>query len=93
MARRTWIGTIAILLLTWILFAAGARHRESLRSRHAEPARQIPAGEVLVVADGKLFHRAGCTYMHGTPQAVPGADAVQRGYTPCVRCEAKLLRR
>ena len=87
MSRRVWTWTLATLVLlvaAWIGgSAAGAAPR--LRSEHSEPAAEAPA-TVVLTSDGKLFHRAGCAYVHGPGQAESGEQAIAEGYTPCPRC-------
>jgi hypothetical protein len=41
---------------------------------------------VIVTAAGKVFHREGCTFIHGPAVTESGAQAVAEGYTPCTRC-------
>jgi hypothetical protein len=55
-------------------------------SRHAEPARVVPALTVAVTEGGKLFHSAACLFIHGPAVREPAAAAVRSGYTPCPRC-------
>jgi hypothetical protein len=87
MTRAVWTWsavTAAALLAAWILSSAGASPAY-LRSLHSDPASTAPA-TVVVTPDGKLFHRAGCTYIHGPARTEPGAQAIADGYTPCPRC-------
>ena len=96
MSRRTWLGTIVIVvaLVAGLRPLGGPRqHAWTLQSNHAAPAAVIPAGEVLITPGGKMFHRPGCSFLHGHPLAIECSEAVRRGYTPCVRCESELLRR
>jgi len=81
----TWsIVTALVLLGGWVTAEAGA-HAPALRSEHSEPAVTAPA-VVTVTSDGKLFHRAGCTFIHGPARTESGAEAMAEGYTPCTRC-------
>lgn len=87
MTRAVWTWTTltaAVLLGGWIALAA-ATAPPHLRSRHSDPVSAAPA-TVAVTADGKLFHRPGCTYIHGPATTEPGERAVAQGYTPCTRC-------
>jgi hypothetical protein len=47
----------------------------------------------VLYPDGKTFHVAGCTYIHGKAnlQAVTAREAEREGYVPCVRCLKKYL--
>jgi anti-sigma factor RsiW len=65
-----------------------------LSSEHAQPAANVPPGMmVLVSEDGRLFHRAGCTFIHEKDKlrSVTAAEAIREGYSPCVRCMKKYL--
>ena len=92
MTRRTWIGTILIVLLALLgLRLAAGSGETALRSLHGEPAATAAPERVVIVAGGKVYHRPGCTYLHGEGKAASAADAVQQGYTPCVRCLKEIL--
>src|ERR1039457_2240657 len=68
---------------------------QTLRSEHAQTSNDVPPGMMVVVAeDGKLFHVAGCSFIHDKTRSrtVSARDASQEGYTPCVRCLRKFLR-
>ncbi|HEY3120469.1 MAG TPA: hypothetical protein VGL15_07590 [Vicinamibacteria bacterium] len=81
------IGLVAALALGgWLLCVAAGSERPPLLSRHAEPARVVPAQTVAVTGAGKIFHDPACRFIHGPPTREPAADAVKGGYTPCVRC-------
>jgi hypothetical protein len=65
-----------------------------LRSAHAQPGHAVPPDMMVVLyPDGKTFHVAGCTYIHGTAnlQTVTAREAEREGYVPCVRCLKKYL--
>lgn len=65
-----------------------------LRSNMAQPGNGVPPNMMVVVADeGKLFHLAGCTFLHETNKlrTITAAEAAAAGYTPCVRCLKKYL--
>jgi hypothetical protein len=67
----------------------------ALRSEQARATNDVPPGMMVVVAeDGKLFHVAGCSFIHDKTRlrTVSARDASQEGYTPCVRCLRKFLR-
>ncbi len=87
MALRTWSALSVVVIAIVIALAAGARsHPTALRSEHSRPAARVPAREVVVTKDGKLYHDASCKYIHGNPQEMSAAEAVKEGYTPCTRC-------
>ena len=91
MTPRVWLGTILILaaiLLPLRDFGSPA----VLLSQHGHPASVDPTGDVWVTPEGRVFHRPGCLFMHGPSQSIPGSEAKRRGYVPCVRCEAELIR-
>jgi hypothetical protein len=95
MASRIWLGMIliaALAVLGWRLVAQHS-HPLPLRSLHSEPAAVMPSGPVIVSAEGKTFHRAECTFIHGPRQVIDARAAVRQGYAPCVRCEKDLLKR
>jgi hypothetical protein len=65
-----------------------------LRSEHARPGTGVPPNMMVVVSeDGKLFHVAGCDYIHEKTKlrTVTAAEAERQGYAPCVRCMKKYL--
>ena len=69
---------------------------QPLLSEHAEPGRNVPADlSVVLSSEGKLYHVAGCRYLHvktnEDPRAMTAAEAIQKGYTPCFRCLGKYL--
>jgi hypothetical protein len=86
-----WLVPLAALLL----FAGGLRVANSLtvepelKSEHAQPGQGIPPDMLVVVtADAKVFHVAGCGAIHNkeTERTLTAKDAMQQGYVPCVRC-------
>lgn len=87
MTRAVWTWsavTLIVLLAAWIALGAAAPPPQ-LRSRHSEPASVAPP-TVTVTTEGKLFHRAGCAYIHGPATTESGPRAIADGYTPCTRC-------
>jgi hypothetical protein len=48
---------------------------------------------VLAAANGKIFHVAGCQFIHDKDRlrTLTAREAEQLGYTPCVRCMKKYL--
>ena len=49
---------------------------------------------VVVAADGKTFHVAGCPFIHDKTRlrTIAAREAMREGYAPCVRCMKKYLR-
>jgi hypothetical protein len=77
---------LAVLILTagWLASATAVRE-SSLRCRHSRPTGSAPA-VVAVTPNGTLFHKPGCSYVHGPVRLEGGKAAVAAGYTPCTRC-------
>jgi hypothetical protein len=69
--------------------------RYGLRSAHARMDNRVPPDMMVVVAeDGKLFHGGpACPFIHDKARlkSLPARDAMQQGYTPCVRCMKKYI--
>jgi hypothetical protein len=100
-SRRTFFGWM-VAAAAGVLVAGGfAAARSSgfnpeLRSEHAQPANGIPPEMmVLVTADGKTFHRAGCSFIHDKDKEhlriLEAREAQREGYVPCVRCMKQYL--
>jgi putative zinc finger protein len=77
------------------LFAGGLRVANSLtagpelKSEHAQVGEGIPPDMLVVVtADAKVFHVAGCGVIHNkeTARTLTAKEAMQQGYVPCLRC-------
>jgi hypothetical protein len=65
-----------------------------LRSAHAPAYNRVPPDMMVLAArDGKVFHVAGCKFIHGKDRlrTLTAREAEQLGYTPCVRCMKKYL--
>jgi Putative zinc-finger len=90
-----WLIPVAALLL----FAGGLRVANSLtgpelKSEHAQPGHGIPPDMLVVVtADAKVFHVAGCGVIHNkeTQRTMTAKEAMQQGYVPCLRCMREYL--
>ena len=68
--------------------------RPELRSEHARPRIGAPPDMMVVVsANGKIFHKSGCPYIHdkASVRTLVARDALRQGYTPCVRCMKEYL--
>lgn len=88
MTRMVWAWTAAatfVLLVGWVATTAG-NPSPKLRSEHAVPAVTAADLAVVVTDQGKLFHRADCTFIHGPARAETAGRAMVEGYTACTRC-------
>jgi hypothetical protein len=68
--------------------------RPALRSEHAHPGSGVPPDMMVVVpAEGKTFHAAGCPFIHDKAQIrrIQAQEAMREGYAPCVRCMKQYL--
>jgi hypothetical protein len=99
-SRRSFLGWMvaaaaACLVLGTLEVARSSAFREpDLRSEQAQPGNGVPPDMMVVVSeDGKLFHVAGCDYIHekNKLRTVAAAEAMREGYAPCVRCMRKYL--
>jgi hypothetical protein len=73
---------------------SSALHAPELRSEHAQSGTGVPPNMMVVVSeDGKLFHVAGCEFIHEKTKlrTITAAEASRQGYSPCVRCMKKYL--
>jgi hypothetical protein len=91
-----WLVPVAALAL----FAGGLRVANSLtagpelKSEHAQPGQGIPPDMLVVVtADAKVFHVAGCGVIHNkeTQRTLTAKEAMRQGYVPCLRCMREYL--
>ena len=82
------------------LFAGGLRLARSLtpapplKSEHAQSGHDIPPDmTVLVTTGAKVFHVAGCPFIHNkeTVRTLTAKQAIAEGYVPCLRCMRKYL--
>ena len=91
-----WLVPLAALaLLTGgVRLASSLTWEPVLLSAHAQPGNDVPPDMLVVVAAGtKLFHLAGCGVIHNknTARTLTAKEAMQEGYTPCLRCLRKYL--
>jgi hypothetical protein len=91
-----WLVPVAALAL----IAGGLRVANSLttthplKSEHAQPGNDIPPDmQVVVTDDAKLFHVAGCEFIHNKDKerTLTAKEAMREGYVPCLRCMRKYL--
>jgi Putative zinc-finger len=98
--RRSFLGWMAAaaaacLILGTIEVArySGLRGARA-RSEMAQRAKGVPPDMmVLASEDGKLFHVAGCTFIHEKEKlrSMTAAAAEREGYSPCTRCLKQYL--
>jgi Putative zinc-finger len=65
-----------------------------LRSKQARPGRGVPPDMLVTVySDGKMFHVAGCPFIHDRThlRTATAQEAEREGYAPCVRCMKQYL--
>jgi Putative zinc-finger len=99
-SRRSFFGWM-VATAAAVLIAGGfetARSwsfgRPGLRSAHARASAHVPPEIMVIVADnGKVFHVAGCPFIHdhSNLRTISAREAEQQGYAPCVRCMKKYL--
>ena len=81
---------MALIVGGVVLANSVSRAHPAILSHMAAPARPLPDGLIVVVAEhGKLFHLAKCEYIHaqGAPvRTMTAQEALREGYAPCVRC-------
>jgi len=98
-ARALWILAVAAAALVaggLTLGNSSALRQPDLRSHLALPSSGIPPTLMVVVSDdGKVFHVPGCKFLHKhddeSPVWMTAADALRKGYAPCVRCLRQYL--
>jgi Putative zinc-finger len=91
------VAAAAMALIAGSLAVAGSatRTQATLRSQHAQPGSGIPRGlVVLIAAHSRVFHVAGCPFIHdkeGGLRSMKASEAIREGYVPCVRCLRKYV--
>lgn len=98
--RRSFLGwmvaaaTACLVVGSFEVARSSAFRGPQLRSEQSQPGNGVPPKMMVVVADdGKLFHLAGCTFIHekNNLRTITAAEASRQGYTPCIRCLKKYL--
>ena len=99
--RRTFLGWMVAAAATVLVAGTYELARSSvsgeaeLRSPHAQPAKGVPPGLLVVVSPGgKLFHsKVGCPLLHDRAhmRTIAAREAENEGYTPCDRCMKQYL--
>jgi len=92
----TWLIPVAALFLIAgaVRLANSVATPQPLKSEHAQPANHIPPDmKVVVTDDAKLFHVAGCEFIHNKEKehTLTASEATREGYIPCARCMRKYL--
>jgi len=92
----TWLVPVAaVALIAGSLRVANSLTTgEPLKSEHAQAGQNIPPDMMVVVAaDTKVFHAAGCTFIHNKEKltTLTAKEAMRQGYVPCLRCMRKDL--
>ncbi len=91
-----WLLPVAALAL----FAGGLHVANSLstapilKGQLAQPGHDVPPDMLVLVSAGtKVFHVAGCPFIHNKDKVrtLTAKEAIQQGYTPCLRCMRKYL--
>jgi Putative zinc-finger len=91
-----WLVPVAALALitAGVWLANSWTAYQQARSQMAAIERNIPPDMKVVVSDGaKLFHVAGCDYIHNKDKVrtLTAKEAIREGYTPCLRCLRKYV--
>jgi hypothetical protein len=91
-----WLVPVAALLVIagGVRFASSKTSNPPVRSELAQPGQGIPPDLiVLVAANTRVFHVAGCGVIHNkeTVRTLTAKEAIQEGYVPCVRCMRKYV--
>jgi Putative zinc-finger len=94
---EAWLIPVAamVLLVGAFKLTDRALFHPPAKSILAVPGHDIPPDMLVVISDGsKLFHRAGCPFIHdkATERTITAKDAIQQGYTPCPRCLRQYLK-
>ena len=89
---------VALVSGSFALTTLGPQSLSTLRSYHAQPGNNVPAGMMVVIAtDGKIFHVPGCRYLHKhenvSVRLLAASEAIREGYVPCIRCLREYLNR
>ncbi len=89
------VGAAAMVLGGFEAARSATASRSRLRSEHARTGSAIPPEMMVVVSTGgKIFHVAGCPFIHdkANVRTISVREAEREGYAPCVRCLRKYLR-
>jgi hypothetical protein len=91
-----WLVPVAALALitagVWLVNSRSVERQQ--RSQMAAIERNIPPDmKVVVVEGGKIFHVANCDLIRGKSnvKTLTAKEAIDQGYTPCLRCLRKYV--
>ena len=92
-----WLVPVAALALITgaVGLASSLTFSPPLKSEHAQPGQNIPPDMLVVVsADARDFHVAGCDFIHNKDKVrtLTAKEAIREGYVPCTRCMRKYLK-
>ncbi len=99
-ARRSFFGwayafAASLLVAGTIELSRSSSGEPPISSKHARRAvKPVPPDlQVVVSKNGKLFHLAKCTFIlnRRTSRTILASEAIQQGFTPCIRCLDKYL--
>jgi len=99
-SRRSFLGWMVAAAASVVIVGGFEAARSSPfrqpepRSEHAQPGSGVPPDLMVVVyPEGKTFHAPTCPFIHDKTQlrTMAAHDALQQGYSPCVRCMKKDL--
>jgi hypothetical protein len=96
-SMSAWLVPLAamVLIAGGMMLTSSLTHGRFFRSQHAAPASNIPPDLVVVVSSGaKLFHVAGCPFIHdkASERTLTAKQAMREGYMPCTRCLRQYLK-
>ena len=90
-----WLVPVAAMALIagGLWMANSVANQRALKSQMEQAGKNIPPEMVvLVAADSKIFHVAGCSFIHGKQvRSLTAKEALKEGYAPCTRCLRKYL--
>ena len=98
--RRTFLGWMVaaaaglVVAGSFEVARSSSAWQAAQRSQQAKPGSGVPPDMmVLVSSDAKIFHVAGCTFIHDKAhvRTMVAREAEREGYAPCVRCLKKYL--
>jgi hypothetical protein len=91
-----WLVPVAALALIagGVRLASSLTYGNALKVPMAQAGQGIPPDLVVLVATGtKVFHVAGCSFIHNKDEvrSITAKEAIAAGYVPCLRCMRKYL--
>jgi methylphosphotriester-DNA--protein-cysteine methyltransferase len=92
----TWLVPLAALALITgsVRMASSITPGFPAKSQMAQRGQGIPPDLIVLVATGtRVFHVAGCTFIHNKDEvrSITAQEAIAEGYVPCLRCMRKYL--